>query len=62
MRQRFGEGGGENSRYMTETFGMDADTFATLCTELNLVDGRSVSKELQLAIFILIVRGKLHLS
>lgn len=51
----------ENHRYMTETFGMNANTFTTLCAELNLEDGRSVCKELQLAIFILIARGKLHL-
>jgi hypothetical protein len=46
---------------MTETFRMDATAFADLCAELSLENGRSVSKELQLAIFLLIVPRRLDL-
>lgn len=47
---------------MPDTFGTTADTFIDLCEELRLENGRSVTKELQLAMFLLIVKGgTLHL-
>jgi hypothetical protein len=50
-----------NPRYMSELFGIDAECFRRLVHDLGLEDGRSVSKELQLAMFFQVVRGVDHL-
>jgi hypothetical protein len=47
----------QNPRYMPQLFGVDAHGFNKLVNDLGLEDGRSVSKELQLAMFFQVVRS-----
>jgi hypothetical protein len=51
----------QNPRYMPELFGIDAAGFKKLVGDLGLEDGRSVSKEMQLAMFFQVVRSTQHL-